>query len=445
MSYSLSKKFTFASLLAFALPTMTMMVVTSLYTVVDGFFVSHFVSTNALSAINIAYPLINVVIGIGVMLATGGNAIVARKLGEGNPTGARSTFSALMALNLIIGFSISLTGIFFAGPLAHLMGASELLLSDCTAYLRWQLAFAPALMLQMLFQTFFVTEGRPGIGLFLTILAGIVNGVLDYILIVPMKLGITGAAIATTAGYMVPALIGILYFTVSRKSLWWTPFRFSFREACETCLNGSSEMVTNLSSGVITFLFNLVMLRMAGEDGVAAITIIQYSQFLLNALFMGFAMGVAPVISFNYGCGNRTQLRQVFRTSMIFTALSSCLVFFTAEFASSVIVRLFATQDSTVYALACHGFLIFAISFLFSGLNTFSSAFFTALSDGRTSAVISFVRTFVLIAVSLAVLPLILDMDGVWLAIPVAELGAFGLSLYYLKKFRKIYGYAGPV
>lgn len=442
MNQSLSKNFTFGSLLLFALPTTVMMIIMSLYTIVDGIFISRFVSTNALSSLNIVFPLVNVAMGIGIMLSTGSNAIVARKMGQGDQEGARKTFTAIVVLNLALGAVIGLFGNLFAVPLSRMMGASDLLLADAVSYLRWQMAFVPALMLQVLFQMYFVTEGRPGIGLSLTLLSGVCNVILDYVLIVPLQLGISGAAIATVAGYVVTAAVGLIYFMVTRRSLWFVPFRFRFKEILETCINGSSEMVSNLASGIITFLFNLLMMHYAGEDGVAAITIIQYSQFLLNALYMGFSQGISPVIGFNYGSQNHRQLKQVFRTALIFIGATSVAVFVFAELAGSVIVGIFALPGTAVYEMARHGFTIFAVSFLFSGLNIFSSALFTALSNGRISAVISFVRTFVLIVACLAVLPLVLGLDGIWLAIPIAEAGATFMCLRYLKKNRTVYQYA---
>lgn len=441
MSYSLSKKFTFGSLMMFALPTTIMMIFTSLYTIIDGFFVSRFVGTNALSSINIVYPAINIVLGISVMFSTGSSAIVAKKLGEGKKEEARAAFSSIIYLNIGVGAAVAVLGNLFAVPLVRLLGASDVLMSDCITYMRWQMAFAPALMLQILFQMYFITEGRPGIGLFLTVLAGVSNAVLDYILIVPLKLGVAGAAIATVTGYMVPALIGLLYFAVSRKVLWLVKPRLTVAELGETMINGSSEMVTNLSSGIITFLFNILMMRYAGEDGVAAITIIQYSQFLLNALYMGFSQGVSPVISYNYGSRNTKQLKQAFKTSLIFTAATSLLVFAAAQLGGAFIVSLFALPGTAVYDLARHGFMIFAFGYLFSGINIFSSALFTALSNGKVSAIISFVRTLCLILLCLLLLPLILELDGVWLAVPVAEAGGFILCLYFLKKYAKRYSY----
>lgn len=442
MSYSLGKKFTFGSLLVFALPTTIMMVFMSLYTIVDGMFVSRFVSTNALSSINIVYPAVNIVLGLSIMLSTGSNAIVARKLGEGRADSARETFTSVIYLNIALGLIIAVLGYFLAEPLSRMLGASDVLLKDCVTYLRWQLGFAPALMLQIQFQMYFVTEGRPGIGLFLTIAAGVTNAVLDYVLIVPMGLGIAGAAIATVIGYTIPALIGLVYFAFSRNYLWFSKPGITGAELGETCVNGSSEMVTNLSGGIITFLFNLLMMRFAGEDGVAAITIIQYSEFLLNALFMGFAQGVSPVISFNHGSKNHTQLKQIYRTSMIFTAATSVTVFLFAQFGGDMVVTVFARHGSAVYELASHGFSIFALGFLFSGLNIFSSALFTALGNGKVSAVISFVRTFGLIITSLLILPAVLGVDGVWLAIPIAELGSTLLCLWFRRRYKGAYQYA---
>ena len=442
MNHSLSKKFTFGSLLMFAMPTTIMMVVMSLYTIVDGVFVSRYVSTNALSSINIVYPIINIVLGLSVMLSTGSSAIVAKKMGEGRPDSARGTFTMIIMLNIAAGLVIAILGNLFATPLSLLLGSSEVLLKDCVTYLRWQLAFAPALMLQIQFQMYFVTEGRPGIGLFLTLLAGVANAVLDYVLIVPMGLGIAGAAIATVTGYMIPAVIGLIYFSYARNSLWLVRPRMEKGELKDTCINGSSEMVTNLSSRIITFLFNLTMMRFAGEDGVAAITIIQYSEFLLNALFMGFSQGISPVVSFNHGSRNHAQLKQVYKTAMIFTVAASVTVFLFAQFAGDAVVTVFARRGTMVWQLASHGFSVFAMGFLFSGLNIFSSALFTALGNGKVSAVISFVRTFGLIITSLLILPALLGVDGVWLAIPIAELGSTLLSLYYRKRYTQVYQYA---
>lgn len=442
MNQSLAKKFTFGSLILFALPTLVMMIIMSLYTIVDGIFISRFVSTNALSSLNIVYPVLNIVMGIAIMLSAGSNAIVARKMGQGKFQESRETFTFIIVANIVIGLIAALLVNLFASPIARMLGASDLLLPDCITYLRWMITFSPGLMLQIQFQMFFVTEGKPGVGLFLTILSGICNVILDYILIVPLQMGIAGAAIATVIGYMVTALVGLLYFSISRKSLWFVPFHFSPSEFLEACGNGSSEMVSNLASGIITFMFNLLMMHFSGENGVAAITIIQYSHFLLNALYMGFSQGVAPIIGFNYGSQNHKQLKQVYRTCIIFTSITSVGIFLFSELAGPYLIAIFSQKGSDVYNLSRHGFTIFAVCFLFSGLNIFSSALFTALSNGKVSAIISLIRTFVLIVASLLILPFFMGINGVWLAIPIAEFGSVFLSLWFLKKYKSVYHYA---
>lgn len=441
MSYSLSKKFTFSSLIMFTLPTMIMMVIMSLYTIVDGIFVSRYVGTNALSSINIVYPAINVVLGLAIMLSTGGNAIIAKKIGEGKPSEARSVFTMIVMAGVILGIFIAAAGNLLISPIASILGASPVLMKDCITYLSILLFFTPAYILQLLFQTFFVTEGKPGLGLGLTIAAGIVNVIFDYILIVPLDMGIAGAAYATAMGYMVPAIFGILYFIFSKKALYFVKPVLSLKIFLNSCGNGSSEMVSNISSGVITYLFNLLMMKFAGEDGVAAITIIQYAQFLLSALFIGFAQGIAPVISYNHGSQNHSQLQRIFKDSLIFIAVTSVAAYGIACLFGDSIVAIFAQRGSNVYNLAQDGFFLFALSFLFIGFNLFSSSLFTAFSDGRTSAIISIVRTFGLIVLCLFTLPELIGITGVWLAVPIAEIGGIGITIYYILKYRRKYHY----
>lgn len=441
MNHSIARKFTFSSLLLFTLPTMAMMVIMSLYTIVDGIFVSRFIGTNALSSTNIIYPVINVIIGFAIMLATGGNAIIARKMGEGKTQEARKIFSLIITAGLLSSMVLAIGGNLLIHPIVKFLGASDLLFNDCVTYLSILLWFSPAFMLQLLFQTFFVTEGRPGLGLILTIIAGIVNAVFDYILIVPMNMGIAGAAYATVMGYMIPAVAGLIYFSMSREVLFLVKPLKSFMILVYSCSNGVSEMVGSISAGIVTFLFNLLMMKYAGEDGVAAITIIQYSQFLLNALFIGFSQGVAPVFSYNYGSQNTAQLHRIFRYSVIFTILASIAALVVSWVFGNGIVAIFAVKGSSVYQLAAGGFHLFAISFLFAGSNLFSSALFTAFSDGRTSAIISIVRTFVLIILSLMIFPEAIGLTGIWIAVPAAEAGSILLSIHYILKYRNKYGY----
>lgn len=434
MNHSLSKKHTASSLLRFALPTIIMMVFMSLYTIVDGFFISRYIGTNALSSANIVYPVTNILLGIGIMLATGGNAIIAKFMGEGRPEKSRTTFTLIVTVSIIAGIIFFVLCTVFITPLVSALGANELLMKDSIDYLQTLLYFSPALILQLLFQTFFVTEGRPQIGLFLTIGSGITNVILDYVFIVPLGMGIRGAALATGIGYVIPAVFGLVYFSLSRHSLYFTKLAWSGRILGQSCFNGSSEMVTQISTGIITFIFNLLMMKLVGENGVAAITIIQYSEYLLNALFMGFAMGIAPIISYNYGSKNKPLLKSLIKVALVFCGISSLVLSIAAKLGTSSLIQMFTPKDSSVYELAFVGFLIFSTGFLFSGTNIFTSALFTALSDGKTSAIISFSRTFFFILIALFTLPNLFGVTGVWLAIPIAEACTIVMSILYLRK-----------
>lgn len=429
MSASLNRDYGFWSLLRFSLPTIAMMIFMSLYTIVDGIFVARFVGPTALSAVNIAFPLISVSLGVGIMLATGGNAEIARRLGEGKVEEARRGFSLLALTGVTAGAVFALVGLFFAQPLARLLGATDGLLGYATDYLRWMLLFSPFCILQSLFQSFFVTAGRPGLGLGLTVCSGVTNAILDYVFIVPLDLGVTGAAIATGVGYLVTAGAGCLFFLHKREGLFFARPNWDAPMLLRTCGNGSSEMVTNLSGAVITFVFNILMLRFLGEDGVAAITIVLYTQFLLIALYLGFSMGVAPILSFQYGADNRLRLRRIFRNCLTFVACSSVVILAISLACAPWLVGVFSPPGTRVYDLALEGFYLFIPSFLFAGLNIFASAFFTALSDGLTSAIISFARTFGFLLAGLLLLPLVLGVQGVWLAVPLAELLCCGLSV----------------
>lgn len=441
MNNAITKEFNFGSLMKFALPTVIMMIFTSLYTIVDGIFVSRFVGTDALSAVNVAFPLINVVLAVAIMLATGGSAIIARKIGEGNIKSAREGLSLIVIAGFVGAAVIGTLGLIFLDPIVRFLGADESMFEYCRTYLGIMLIFAPASALQMLFQSFFVTAGRPGLGLFLTVFAGVVNAIFDYILIVPVGMGIAGAALATGLGYMIPAIAGIVFFLKKKGTLYFARPRLDWRMLGHSCSNGSSEMVSNLSSGVVTFLFNRVMLRLLGSDGVAAMTIVLYAQFMLTALYIGFSFGVAPVISYNHGSGNVAQIKRVFKICMTFVLGSSAVVFILALLSASTVVQVFSPRGTAVYDIALHGFLLFSVSYLFSGLNIFASAMFTAFSNGKISATISFLRTFVFIVLGLLLLPLVLPVDGVWLAVPFAELVTLVMSVVFIVKCRGVYHY----
>lgn len=443
MSTSLNQHFTPWALLKFAFPSIIMMIFMSLYTIVDGIFISRFLGSNALSSLNIVFPVINVVIAIATMLGTGGNAIISKYLGEGRSRDARECLTQFTVIGLAVSLLLLVLTQIFLTPLCRILGSTDVLLADCRAYLSVSLLFAPACMLQTLFQSYLVTAGMPALGLFLTIGAGILNAVLDYVLILVFPMGIAGAAIATGIGQSVPAVAGLFYFLLSRKDLYFTRFRLHPKELFMACYNGSSEMVTQLSNAIITFLFNLIMLDLAGENGVAAITILLYGQFLFNGFYLGFSIGISPIVGFQYGAENRKQLRSIYRTSFLFVLASSVVLTVIGIISSTPLVSVF-TRDPKTFMLADAGFRIFAFNFLFSGFNIASSGFFTALSNGRVSAIISFLRTLVFIVLSLLTLPRFFGITGAWLAIPVAEFLTLVLALrlhrtYFIRPGEKNY------
>lgn len=429
------------ALLRFALPTVVMMIFMGLYTIVDTVFVAQFVNTDALSAINIVCPVIHITVGLGTMLATGGNAVISRKMGAGDERGAREDLTLLIITGAAVGGVILLGGTVWIDKIIYALGASERLFPYCKDYLITLFLFIPANILQTLFSNLLVTAGKPGLGFALSVLAGGANIVLDYVFIVPCGLGLRGAALGTGFGYLIPTAVGLAFFARGGGTLGFIRPKLKWEVIRESCFNGSSEMVGQLAAAVTTFLFNITMMELLGENGVAAITIIIYSQFLLNTLYVGFSMGVAPVIGFNYGRGNGVRQKRVFRISVGFIAAASILAFAISMFGGGYIVGLFAENTSEVYRIAADGFGIFSYGFLFCGLNSFTSAMFTALSNGEISAALSFSRTFGLLAGGILLLPRLWGITGVWLAVPAAEGIMFPVSAFCLIHYRKRYDY----
>ena len=439
---SLEKKITPGFLLRFTLPTVVMMVFNSFYTMVDGGFVSRFVGTGALSAVNIVYPALNLVFALGIMLATGGSAVVAKLLGEGREEHARRSFTTLVVVALALGAAMTAAGTLLAGPGVRMLGANDAVFAYCRDYMFTLSLFVPFAMLQLLFQYFFVAAARPNLGLISTVAGGVANIVLDYVFIVPLKMGVTGAALATGLGFVIPAVVGLVFFACNRKgALHFARPRWEPRLLACACANGSSEMVSNLSVAVTTFLFNLLMMRTLGEDGVAAITIVLYSQFLFTAVFLGYVSGVAPLFSFNYGARDKKRLGQLFRLSLIFIAVCSLLAWALSLALSQQVVSVFAKRGEPVFDLAVHGLFLFSAGFLFMGFNIFASGLFTALSNGRVSAILSFLRTFVFIVAAILLLPRLLGVDGIWLSIPAAEALALLVSVWYMVRLKPVDGY----
>ncbi|PKK39720.1 Multi antimicrobial extrusion protein (Na(+)/drug antiporter) [Clostridiaceae bacterium JG1575] len=428
--------------LRFTLPTMLMMIFMALYTMVDGLFVSNFVGTDALSALNIAYPAVSVVVALGVMLGTGGNAVIARNLGQGRSGRARSRFTLFVVVGVLLGLCFLPVAIFFLEPLVALLGASPLLEGATEDYLFIVLMGAPFAMLQMLFQSFFVAAGAPGRGLWIMVAGGVTNMVMDYFFIVKLGMGVAGAAYGTVLGYCVPAFYGLWYFSAKRnRTLWFTAPQWEWGILLKACSNGSSEMIANLANAVTTFLFNIMMLRYYGEAGVAAITIALYVQFFLSAVYLGFGMGVAPLYSFFYGKKDPKALRNLYGISLRFLAVNAVLWFALALGGREGFLALFVPRDSQAAAIAREGWMPYAVSFLFIGFNLFASALFTAFSDGRRSALISFLRTFVFLAGFILLLPLFMGGPGIFFSVAAAEAITCLISAILLTRCKSIYGY----
>lgn len=418
---ALAQDFHFLSLIRFAFPTMVMMIFMGLYTIVDTIFVSRFVNTNALSALNIVCPVINLTVGLGTMLAAGGSAIVAAKMGQGREQEARRDFSFIVLAGAVLGIFITLIGIRWIDPILYGLGANDILFPYCREYLFIILLFTPASMLQVLFQNLIVTAGRPGFGMVLSVSAGIANVILDFIFMGILKMGIRGSALGTGIGYLIPTVFGILFFAGNTGTLSFCHPSFDWKMLFRSLSNGCSEMVSQAASAVTTFLFNSTMMSLAGENGVAAVTIMIYTQFFLTTLYIGYSMGVAPVISYNYGRKNHRQLKRTILHSLAFTAGSSVGIFGISMLFGEPFLRIFCRPETEVYAIAGEGIRIFPAAFLFCGMNIFTSSMFTALSNGKVSALISFLRTFGLITLFLMLLPKFLGITGVWMAVPAAE------------------------
>lgn len=441
MENSLARSFKFSSLIKFTIPSIVMLVFISLYTIVDGVFVSRFVNTDALSAVNIVYPFLNIVIAVAVMLATGGSAVIAKKLGENKSREAKENFTLIVLIGVILGILISLIGFIFSNKILNLLGSTDDLYKYCIEYFSALLIFAPAFIVNLLFQYLTITAGKPKVGLTLTIIGGLTNMILDYIFIVPMNMGISGAAIATGMGNLIPAVLGTIYFMKKKSIIHFVKPRFDLKVILKACSNGSSEMVTNLSTGVTTMLFNLAMMKLLGADGVAAITIVLYGEFLINSAYIGFSSGVAPIISYNYGNDNKSELKKIIKYSIRFILMSSVTLFIIAILFAPNIVGIFSPKGTSVFDIGYTGFSLFSLSFLFTGINIFSSAMFTAFSNGKISAAVSFLRTFVFIISGILILPRFLGVNGVWLAVPIAEVLSMIISVIFIYRYRNVYGY----
>lgn len=424
-------------LLRFALPTILSTVFMSVYTSVDGMFVARLVNTDALSAVNIVMPLVFVASGIGMMFGSGGNALVAKKLGEKKSQEAREDFSLLLVTAFVLSMAIVILCAIFLKPLLRLLGADESLMTYCIPYMIPVLISLPFSIFGTMLSMSYITVGKANFGLAMSVLGGVLNIVLDWLFIAIFDMGIAGAAVATSIGYATTSIIGLLYFVFSRKhELYVVKPKWRPQTIIKSCTNGSSEMIGVFAGSIVAILFNNILMRLAGADGVASITIMLYVQALFNAVYRGYSTGIAPIISYNYGAGNRDRLKKIHSISLKMIAVASVVLTVICIVLAPAMVGFFAGNNMSVYEMALHGFRIFSTSCLFVGVNVYASAWFTALNDGRTSAILSFCRAVVFLVVPVLVLPIFIGLDGVWVSIPVGEILALLMSIYYFVKIR---------
>lgn len=444
MKIQLSEHFTYNKLLRFVFPSIVMMIFTSIYSVVDGLFVSNFVGKTALASINLILPFLMGLSALGFMIGTGGSAIVAKTLGEGDPKRANSYFSMLVYVTAIGGIILALLGMLLVPSVTSFLGAEGELLSNCILYGRINFISLPAFMLQNVFQSFFVTAEKPKLGLAVIITAGVTNMILDLLFVGILGFGLAGAAVATVCGEMIGGLFPIFYFSRKNSSLLRLgKTQFNGRILMQTCVNGSSELMTNLSSSIVNSLYNIQLMKFAGENGVAAYAAIMYVNFIFIAIFLGYSIGSAPIISYHYGAGNHGELKNLYKKSLQLVGSWGILLFILAQLLATPLAKLFVGYDSTLLAMTQIGFRIYSLVYLINGFNIFGSSFFTALNNGVVSAVISFLRTLVFQISAVLILPVVFGgINGIWSSVTVAELLTLCITITFFVRQRRKYHYA---
>ncbi|MCI8413851.1 MAG: MATE family efflux transporter [Clostridia bacterium] len=442
MKIGLSDKFTYGKLLRFTLPSIFMMIFTSVYGIVDGFFVSNFVGKTPFAAVNFIMPFLMILGTVGFMFGAGGSALVAKTLGEGKREEANRIFSLIVYVSAALGVVLGVLGILFIRPLARLLGAEGEMLAGCVQYGRIILIAIPLFILQMEFQSFFITAEKPTLGLVFTLAAGITNIVLDAVFVGLCRWGLVGAAAATAVGQAVGAVGPLIYFFGKNGSLLHLgKTRWNGKALWRTCTNGSSEFMSNVAMSVVSMLYNMQLMKYAGENGVAAYGVLMYVSLVFNAIFIGYAIGTAPIVGYNYGALNTDELRSVFRKSLLIILIASVCMVGLAEGLATPLSKMFTRYDPELLALTKRGFFIYSFVFLFAGINIYGSSFFTALNNGLVSAVISFLRTLVFQISAVLVLPIFWATDGIWVSIVIAEVAAVIVTVIFLLALRKRYGY----
>jgi len=438
----LSEHFSYKKLLRFTLPSIIMMIFTSIYSVVDGFFVSNFVGKTPFAAVNFIMPFLMILGAFGFMFGTGGSALISKTMGEGDKERAQQLFSLFIYVSVGCGVVIAAAGIIFIRPVAALLGADGTMLEDCVRYGRIILIALPAYMLQFEFQSFFVAAEKPHLGLVVTIAAGVTNMTLDALLVAVFSLGLVGAAAATAISQCVGGIIPLIYFLCPNSSiLRLTRTKFDGRALFKACTNGASELMSNISMSIVGMLYNMQLIKYAGENGVAAYGVLMYVNFIFLAAFIGYSVGTAPIIGYNYGSGNHSELKNLLKKSLCLIGIFSVAMVVAAEGLAHPLASMFVGYDLELFKMTLRGFMIYSFSFLFSGIAIFGSSFFTALNDGLISALISFLRTLVFQVAAVLVFPLIWGIDGIWVSIVAAELMAVSVTVMFLLMKRKKYHY----
>lgn len=442
MNIQLSDHFDYRRLIRFVLPSIAMMIFTSIYGVVDGFFVSNFVGKTPFAAVNLIMPFLMILGAIGFMLGTGGSALVSKLLGEKKQEKAKEIFSMLVYIGIAVGCVLTLVGWIFIEPIAVLLGAEGEMIGYCVLYGRIILAALPAFMLQNMFQSFLVTAEKPNVGLGVTIIAGVTNMVLDALFMAVFKWGVAGAAIATAISQCVGGIVPLLYFAKPNTSaLRLVKAKLDASALFKTCTNGSSELVSNISMSLVSMLYNMQLLKYAGENGVAAYGVIMYVNFIFVAIFLGYSIGTAPIIGYNYGSENHTELKNIFKKSMILIVSASVILTAVAMLGSRTLATIFVGYDAELLEMTVEAFKIYALAFLLCGFGIFGSSLFTALNDGVISALISFLRTIVFQVLAIMIMPLIWGLSGIWYSVFVAEAAATVVAFFFIIKMRKKYHY----
>ena len=443
MTVSLSDHFSYQKLLRFVAPSILMMIVTSIYSIVDGFFVSNFVGKNPFAALNLIFPVIMALAAFGFMIGTGGSALIAKTLGEGKKDEANGIFSMLVVVLAVGGAILSGTCILLLRPISYAVGATELTIDDCMLYGRVLLISLPFFMLQNSFQSFLATAEKPHFGLRVTVFAGLTNMVLDFLLVYVFPFGLLGAALATAFSQIVGALIPLVYFLRPNDSpLRLTRPRFDLRALARACGNGSSEMVSNLSTSLVGVLYNIQLMAIAQENGVSAYGVLMYVSFIFMAFFFGYSIAVTPVVGYHYGAENHAELKSLLKKSLTITLISSLVMTVSSIALASPIARIFVGYDAELCEMTVNALRLYALSFLVCGFNIFGSAFFTGLNNGTASALISFLRTLVLQVAAVLLLPRVLGIDGIWLAITAAEALTLLVTAALFLAGRRKYHYA---